>query len=97
MSLFQNPLGFLAGLLMLFAFARALAWGLNRMLLWMDYRDWILIPNEEATRGVDRALARMAIEVQAIYEPAKLYLLETEAARQDQTDADESGGAPPTS
>lgn len=91
MSLFYNPLGVIAGLLTLVVFIRLLLWCLNNLLLWMDQKDWILIPNAEAIQAADSAIARMALEVQALYEPAKRHMIEAEVKREDKTYNDEQG------
>lgn len=95
MSLFHNPLGLIAGLLLAFVFVRFLVWGLNAILVWMDWHDWILIPNKHGMAAADAVLARMALEAQAVYEPGKKHLLEAEAKRQDMTSVTEQGGSAP--
>ena len=71
--------------------------GVNRLLVWMDEKDWILIPNREAVKHAERSLARGFLDVQAIIEPSKRHVIQQEEdeevkeAEDGQGDGDDPG------
>lgn len=86
--LLQAAVGFLAFLLILMK-------GLNWLLLWMDDKDWILIPNQEAVKNADARLLNALLNVQAIAEPAKRQVLKKQDDDAVKREEDEEGGSPP--
>jgi hypothetical protein len=58
-----------------------LIWIFNRILLWMDDKDWILIPNRDAIRSNQQRALDPFLESQAIVEPSKRHLVK--AKRQE--------------
>ncbi len=72
-----------------------LLWQLNRALLWMDEKDWILLPNREAARNGNSNLLNGWLEVQAIVEPAKRNVVKVRAERKDtKLEVEEKGDGP---
>lgn len=70
--------------------------GVNQLLLWMDAKDWILIPNKEAVRNDDARLANFLLQAQQLVEPAKRHVVKEKQAQQVKRTEDEEGdGAPP--
>lgn len=53
-----------------------LIWLFNRILLWMDDHDWILIPNRDAIRNTQQKALDPFLESQAIVEPSKKHLVQ---------------------
>lgn len=77
-----------AGLLIMVLLATR---GLNRLLLWADAKDWILIPNKDAVRNADSRFLEGLMEIQAIVEPDKRYVLEQKEDEQTQRGEDDEG------
>lgn len=70
--------------------------GVNQLLLWMDAKDWILIPNKEAIRNCDARLASLLLHAQQLAEPAKRHVVEQKQEQElRRTDDEEGDGAPP--
>ncbi len=70
--------------------------GFNKLLLWMDDKDWILLPNREAVQNADTRLLRAFLDAQAVVEPDKRKLVRHEAVRDELASEDDEGdGKPP--
>lgn len=74
-----------------FALVMVVTKGVQRLLLWMDEKDWIVIPNSEAVRNADRAQLRALLEAQAVVEPAKKHAIERKVREEDERAEDEEG------
>ena len=92
MSVFESFERFIATAIAVAAVAAVALRGLNRLLVWMDQKDWILIPNREALKNADRSVLRGFLDLQAIIEPDKRHVIqqredqEVEKAEDDQGD-----------
>ncbi len=69
--------------------------GVNQLLLWMDAKDWILIPNKEAVRNYDARLANFLLQAQQLAEPAKRHVVQERQAQELKRAEDEEGAGPP--
>jgi len=65
--------------------------GLNRLLVWMDEKDWILIPNQEAMKNTERGVLQGFLELQAIIEPAKRHVIQQKEDEEIETEQDDQG------
>jgi hypothetical protein len=72
-----------------------LIWLLNRILFWMDEKDWVLIPNREAIRTNQQRLLDPFLESQALVEPSKRHLVEAKRrAKRSIVRANPAGDSP---
>lgn len=86
------PLLVLPGLAVAVVF---LLWAMNRILLWMDDKDWILIPNREAIRSNQQRLLDPFLESQALVEPSKRHLIQAKRrAKRSSVRANPAGDSP---
>lgn len=69
--------------------------GVNQLLLGMDSKDGILIPNKEAVRNHDARLASFLLQAQQLAEPAKRRVVQEKQARELKRAEDEDGDGPP--
>ena len=95
MSVFELFERFVAAAIAVVATAAVALSGLNRLLVWMDQKDWILIPNREALKNADRSLLRGFLDMQAIIEPAKRHVIQQREDREVEKDQDGQGDGNP--
>ena len=69
--------------------------GVNRLLLWMDAKDWILIPNQDAVRNFDARFAHFLVQAQQLAEPAKRHVIQEKQAQEVKRHEDEKGDGSP--
>ncbi len=63
---------------------------LTRLLAWMDEHDWIIYSGDVPTYG---SLGNAFLEVQAIFEPQKKYVLEMKEEEEQKRDQEDVGGS----
>lgn len=70
--------------------------GLNYLLIWLDRKDCILIPNQDAITNANRRFDHAIIELHTLIEPSPKHILDHAQALMVKVDEDEAGDkAPP--
>lgn len=78
----------------LFLLILVLTKGLNRLLLWADAKDWILIPNRDAVQNAEARFLEGLMEIQALVEPAKRHVIDKKTDEVTERAEDDKGDDP---
>ena len=81
---------FLISIFVLSAGPILLVFFLPRLLAWMDARDWIVYRGDVPTYG---SLGNAFLEIQAIFEPQKQYVLGQKEEEEQKRDQEDVGGS----
>ncbi len=90
--MFMDPK--IGGVIAVFVLFLLISRGVERLLRWMDDKDWILIPNREAMNNAESRMMRMFMEIQAYVEPAKRNVIRQKEERSLKKVEDPSGDDP---
>lgn len=91
--MFMDPK--IGGVIAAFVLFLLISRGMDRLLRWMDDKDWILLPNRDAVNNAESRLLHGLMEIQAYVEPAKRNIIRQKEEQPLKKEEDQAGDDPP--